>query len=194
MAYNNNTDLGEEIRFDQELTAEVSDEYEPLPEGEYSFTAVYKNQGRHNGSAKIGPCATQNVEIKVEGRTIPHRFFMNTKAVRWAYGLNAFFISLGIVQPGQVFRPDWNAIYGRTGRCKLGIRKWTGDDGKEHFTNEVKAFLAPAAGQAPAQQQSYQSPAQQQYQQSYQPQQPASGQQQTMGGQGAATAWNSGKF
>jgi hypothetical protein len=184
MAYNNNTDLGEEIRFDQELTAEVSDEYEPLPEGEYNFTAVYKNQSRFNGSAKLGPCNQMNVDIHLEGRTIPHRFYMNTKAVKWAFGLNAFFIALGLAQPGQTFRPDWNALPGRTGRCKLGIRKWTGDDGKEHFTNEIKAFLAPAQQSAPApQQQSYQASAQQSApQQTYQPQQ------QTMGG------WNSGKF
>lgn len=179
MAYNNNTDLGEEIRFDQELTAEVSDEYEPLPEGEYNFTAVYKNQSRFNGSAKLGPCNQMNVDIHVEGRTIPHRFYMNTKAVKWAFGLNAFFIALGLAQPGQTFRPDWNALPGRTGRCKLGIRKWTGDDGKEHFTNEIKAFLGPDQSTS-APQQSYQ--------------QQAFGQQTTMGGQGAATAWSSGKF
>lgn len=184
MAYENNN-LGEEIRFDQEITAEVSDEYEPLPEGEYSFTAVYKSQSRFNGSAKLGPCNVINVDVMVEGVTIPHRFYMNTKAVKWAFGLNAFFIALGLATPGGRFRPDWNAVPGRTGRCMLGIRTWTGNDGKEHKSNEIKSFLEPSANAAPAPAQSYQAPAQQPAsapQQTYQPQQ------QTVGG------WTAGKF
>jgi len=39
---------------------------------------------------------------------------------------------------------NWNAVKGAKGRCKVGIHKWTGNDGKEHENNEITAFLEPS--------------------------------------------------
>ena len=38
---------------------------------------------------------------------------------------------------------NWQAVPGATGRCKLGVRRWTGSDGREHSGNEVVEFLPP---------------------------------------------------
>lgn len=50
---------------------------------------------------------------------------------------------------------NWPGTVGRTGRAKITVRSYTGNDGREYQTNDVKQFLesenapaAPAAAQS----------------------------------------------
>jgi hypothetical protein len=40
---------------------------------------------------------------------------------------------------------NWSRVVGSKGRCKIGTRKWTNDEGKEMVFNEVKKFYEPEA-------------------------------------------------
>lgn len=39
---------------------------------------------------------------------------------------------------------NWTAVKGKVGRCKVGIRKWTKNDGTEAQSNEINRFYEPA--------------------------------------------------
>ena len=132
-----------ELGWDDEISNDSS--YEPLPEGTYDFVVVGIERGRHNGSDKLPPCNKAPVEIKVTGSgrstTIKNNFFLHTKTEGL---ICAFFTSIGVRKDGEPYRMDWsNNIIGKTGRCKIGIRQYTGNDGREYINNEVKQFLKP---------------------------------------------------
>ena len=40
-------------------------------------------------------------------------------------------------------RMNWGAVPGSTGVCHVGVRKWTGNDGKERESNEITEFYDP---------------------------------------------------
>ena len=115
-----------------------------LPEGEYSFTVEGFTRGRHEGSAKMQPCPKAELTICIHDKdgdvTVNHNLFLNRKC-EWA--LCAFFTAIGARKHGETLRMNWNAVKGKNGRCKVGIRKWTGNDGKEHEANEIVKFLEP---------------------------------------------------
>ena len=78
--------------------------------------------------------------------TVSENLFLNRKA-EWK--LCQFFTAIGHRKHGETLRMNWNAVKGAKGRCKVGIRKWTGNDGKEHENNEITAFLDPSETAAP---------------------------------------------
>lgn len=116
-----------------------------LPEGEYDFTVTDFTRGRFEGSAKMAACPKAELTIKIhdpEGDvTVSENLFLNRKA-EWK--LCQFFTAIGHRKHGETLRMNWNAVKGAKGRCKVGIRKWTGNDGKEHENNEIAAFLEPS--------------------------------------------------
>ena len=57
--------------------------------------------------------------------------------------LSAFFCSIGQKKHGEKLRMNWQAVVGAKGKCKVGVRTWKGDDGKERQSNEIKRFLDP---------------------------------------------------
>ena len=38
---------------------------------------------------------------------------------------------------------NWNTVIGARGRCKVGVRNWTGKDGQEYQSNQIEKFLDP---------------------------------------------------
>ena len=40
-------------------------------------------------------------------------------------------------------RMNWSAVPGSGGVCHVGVRKWTGNDGKERESNEITEFYDP---------------------------------------------------
>lgn len=116
-----------------------------LPEGEYDFTVTDFTRGRFEGSAKMAACPKAELTIKIHDHdgdvTVTENLFLNRK-VEWK--LCQFFTAIGHRRHGETLRMNWNAVKGAKGRCKVGIRKWTGNDGKEHENNEITAFLKPS--------------------------------------------------
>ena len=148
----NYDDLGTEVtRTEGELgwndvIENDSPEFVILPDGDYDFEVIDFERGRHNGSANLPPCNKAVVHIEVEGpegtATIKHQLFLHTKTEGL---LCAFFNGIGQRQKGEKMKMNWNAVVGSKGRCKVGTRKWTNDEGKEMVFNEVKKFYEPEA-------------------------------------------------
>ena len=75
--------------------------------------------------------------------TVTHNLFLHRKCEGL---LCAFFTSIGQRKHGETLRPNWQAVVGATGRCKVGIHEWTGNDGQKRQSNEITRFLEPVAG------------------------------------------------
>ena len=148
----NYDDLGTEItRTEGELgwndvIENDSPEFVILPDGDYDFEVIDFERGRHNGSEKLPPCNKAIVHIRIEGKegvsTIKHQLFLHTITEGM---LCAFFAGIGQRQKGEKMKMNWNAVVGSKGRCKVGTRKWTNDEGKEMVFNEIKKFYEPEA-------------------------------------------------
>lgn len=144
-------DFERELNWDDEISKES--EFTLLPEGDYNFTVVGFNRGRHNGSAKLPACNKAELELKVDdGKgntgTILHNLFLHTKTEGM---ISAFLIAIGQKKHGEPTRPNWNAMVGAQGRCKVGIHEWVNDKGETMKSNQIKKFYdyeAPA-GSAP---------------------------------------------
>lgn len=148
----NYDDLGTEVtRTEGELgwddvIENDSPEFVILPDGDYDFEVIDFERGRHNGSEKLPPCNKAIVHIRIEGKegisTIKHQLFLHTITEGM---LCAFFAGIGQRQKGERLKMNWSRVVGSTGRAKVGIRKWTNNEGKEMVFNEVKKFYEPEA-------------------------------------------------
>lgn len=142
MEYNNNVDE-RELNWDEEISKE-SDEFILLPEGDYNFVVSDFERARHAGSAKLPPCNKAIITLKIEAAEgtayIKHNLFLHTKTEGM---LSAFFIAIGQKKHGEPLRMNWSSVIGSKGRCKVGVREWTGNDGEVRKSNEIKKFYEP---------------------------------------------------
>jgi len=122
-------------------------EFVVLPEGDYDFEVIEFERGRHGGSDKLPPCNKAIVYIKIEGQEgitiIKHNLFLHSITEGM---LCAFFTGIGQREKGQKVNMNWNTVVGSKGRAKVGIRKWTSDDGRPFTANEIKKFYDPDKG------------------------------------------------
>ena len=149
----NNTE-GYELGWDSTIENDSPD-FIILPDGDYDFEVIEFERARHAGSEKLPPCNKSIVHIKIvtdEGMNIiRHNLFLHSITEGM---LCAFFTAIGQRQKGEKIRMNWNAVVGAKGRCRVGIRKWTADNGEERTSNEIKRFYEPAE-KAPVQQQGF---------------------------------------
>lgn len=140
---NDNQSAGREYNWDDEISQD-SAEFALLPEGEYVFSVTGFERGRYPGGAKLPSCPKATVSLRFEGvegvAVIKHNFFLHSKCEGL---LCAFFTCLGMRKRGEPLRMDWPGTVGRTGRAKITVRSYTGNDGREYQTNDVKQFLEP---------------------------------------------------
>lgn len=119
-----------------------------LPEGDYDFEVVDFERARHPGSERLPACNMAVLKIRLSGEagttTINHRLFLHTRTQGF---LSEFFVAIGQMRKGESIRMNWNAVVGSRGRCKVGVRKWVGDDGQERTSNEILRFYAPGEAQ-----------------------------------------------
>lgn len=120
-------------------------EFVILPEGDYDFEVTEFERARHNGSDKLPACNKAVIHIKIDGAdcastTIKHNLFLHTKTEGM---LCAFFTAIGQRRKGERATMNWNAVVGSKGRCKVGIRKWKNDEGREMSSNEIRRFYEP---------------------------------------------------
>lgn len=140
-----------ELGWDDEIERDGG-EYILLPEGNYDFTVTGFERGRHDGSTKLPPCNKAIVTLEIENPEDPenpfeikHNLFLHTKTEGM---LSAFFVGIGQKKHGEKIKPNWGAVVGSKGRAKIGIHKWTNNDGEEKTSNQVKKFYEPE--EAPA--------------------------------------------
>ncbi len=139
------SDTGHEISWDGVIEND-SPEFVILPEGDYSFEVAKIERARHSGSEKLPACGKATVHIKVEGEEgvaiIKHNLFLHSVTEGM---LCAFFAAIGQRRKGQKATMDWSRVVGSKGMAKVGIKKWTNDEGREIVTNEIKKFYDPEA-------------------------------------------------
>ena len=133
-----------ELNWDDEILEESS--FSILPEGDYEFTVKGFKRGRYSGGAKLPACNKAELEIEVDDGKgnkgiVFHNLFLHTKCEGL---LSAFFIAIGLKKHGEPLRMNWNAVNGAKGKCKIGIRKWTGNDVREKQNNQITKFYEPS--------------------------------------------------
>ncbi len=132
-----------ELSWEDEIQNEESP-FQLLPAGEYTFQVERFERARHSGSEKVPPCNKAVLTLAVKGPggsgSVQASLFLYS---RFEWKLCRFFTAIGQRRPGEAVRMNWQAVPGATGRCKLGVRRWTGSDGREHSGNEVVEFLPP---------------------------------------------------
>jgi len=135
--------VGYELGWDDQIQNDSPD-FVVLPEGDYDFEVVEFERARHAGSAKLPPCNKAVVHIKVEGAEgvsiIKHNLFLHSITEGM---LCAFFTAIGQRKKGEKVTMNWNRVVGSKGRAKVGIRKWTNDQGETREYNEIKRFYEP---------------------------------------------------
>ena len=145
-----------EREFGWEDTIQNDSTFEVLPEGDYNFTVKSFERARHNGSEKLPPCNKAVLKIEVsdgaKSTTLDHNLFLHSKTEGM---LCAFFNAIGQRQHGQAMKMNWGKVPGARGRCKLGVRKWTGKEGQPMESNQIVRFyesaeVAPEAAATPA--------------------------------------------
>ena len=167
---------GYELGWDSEITNEGKDFIIAEP-GDYNFTVTGFERGRHNGSAKMPACNYAELSIKLhlpEGECIvKDKLFLHSK-MEWK--LSEFFLCIGQKKKGQSFIPNWNAIMGSTGRCKVSKRSYD-KEGRTYWTNDIAKYYPSegGAGGTLPQQPQYQQPTQYQQTQFAQPPQQQGG-------------------
>lgn len=118
--------------------------FEALPEGDYDFVIKSFERGRHDGSPRVPPCPKAVLSLEIsngeQSGTLTDQLFLHTK-MEWK--LCEFFISIGQRRHGEALKMDWSKVVGARGRCKVGIRKWTGNDGQERESNQINKFYDP---------------------------------------------------
>lgn len=142
------SDYERELGWDDEIEQDSPDWVLLVP-GEYDFEVVDFERSRHNGSAKLPACNKAIVHIRMSGQdeqgnegttTLKHNLFLHSKTEGI---LSAFFTSIGQRKKGEKYTMNWNKVIGSKGRARIATRSWTGDDGEERWSNEIKRFLEP---------------------------------------------------
>ena len=140
--------LDRELSWDDTIDANA-DEFTLLEPGEYDFQVLGFERARFPGSAKLPPCPQAKVKLLINGVKMEHNLFLHSKCEGL---ICAFFKAIGARKSGERLKMEWNKIAGATGRCQVGIRKWTGKDGTEKESNDISKFLpADEAIQTPVQ-------------------------------------------
>jgi len=122
-------------------TAEETNEYKPLPEGDYEFVINSVTKKMFNGSAKMPACPQASIEIHVDdpntGRTVP--VFSNLflcSSQEWK--LAQFFKSIGVMSADdKQLRMRWD-IEGEKGVCHIAPREYNGK-----VYNDIKKWVLP---------------------------------------------------
>jgi hypothetical protein len=130
-----------ELGWDDEIEKDGG-EFIILPAGEYGFTVTKFERGRFAGSTKMPACNQAKLELTVHSEqgdvVVFHNMLLHTKTEGF---LSNFFAGIGQKKKGEKLRMNWNTVVGSSGRCKLAIHEWTGNDGQKKQNNEVKTFI-----------------------------------------------------
>lgn len=146
--YSYNSASEHELDWDSTIQHDSAD-FVLLPPGEYPFTVIGFERGRHNGSEKLPPCNKAIITIDVDGGDVGHaqvitNLFLHSKCEGL---LSSFFVSIGLKKKGEALQMGsyWNQLIGQTGRCRIKhYTKQSNRNAGETVTfNEVDRFLEP---------------------------------------------------
>ena len=141
---------GYAIGWDDEIIDPGEPEFVLLTPGIYDFTITGFERGHFNGSEKMDACSMAKLTLKcsngVQETTVFTNLFLSSAV---AFKLSKFAKSIGDMPAGsttgQKFHVDWNNIIGKSGKCRIKTRVYSGKD-----YNEVDDFIVPDPAAAPA--------------------------------------------
>lgn len=138
----------EEFGWEDEIEKDSQD-FDPIPEGDYDFTVEKFERSRSKGGGKLPPCNMAVVYFRIVDRdrevTIKENFILH-KSMEWK--LSQLFRGLGMKGEGEKVRMNWPGIVGKTGRAKVGQQPGTKDPSKmfnyidKIYPKEGKGFTA----------------------------------------------------
>lgn len=142
--YNNhNNPEGRELGWDDSISNDES-EFQPIPEGDYTFTVTKFERGRSKGSNKLPACNMAMLTLRIEGGgrtvTITDNLVLHS-SLEWK--LSAFFRSIGQKKHGERLCPRWNEVVGARGRCRVYIDNYTDKEGRPRQNNKIDKYLDP---------------------------------------------------
>lgn len=136
-------DLGTSLDWEGDIDA-PDNEFEPLPEGVYTFEVEAVDRQQFNGSQKMSACPMAHVHLRIldepySNRKIFENLLLNSKV---AWKIKQFFVCIGMhpvdAPKDQKVRMDWSHAIGRRGSLKLSTREY---NGKTY--NDVSEFIKP---------------------------------------------------
>lgn len=128
---------GRELDWDDEIQRD--NDFVLLPEGEYEFVVESFERARHTPKegGKLPACKMAIVKIRIESKEgttfINHNLYLHTSTEGM---LSAFFRAIGQKKKDEPLKMNWPVVPGSTGRAKIGIHKYNGNE-----YNEIKRFL-----------------------------------------------------
>lgn len=138
-------EMNRAIGWDEDITADEP-EYKILPDGDYDFKVLNFERSQYGGSEKLPPCMKIQVTFEcsdgINIGKINENFYL-VKSNEWRIG--SFLCALGLKKKGEITKPSMiGKSIGLSGRCKVATRKWTGQNGQENTSNNIKEFYAKA--------------------------------------------------
>ncbi|TGA95650.1 hypothetical protein E4665_17725 [Sporolactobacillus shoreae] len=130
-----------ELQWDSEIEKDGG-EFIVLPAGEYDFTVTKFERGRFAGSDKLPACNQAKLTLTIHSPQGDVDVFDNLYLHTITEGLlSNFFAGIGQKKKGEKLRMNWGTVVGATGRVKLEVHEWTGNDGQPKKNNQVKTFI-----------------------------------------------------
>jgi len=127
------------LDWDDVLT-EDGQEFNSLPEGDYTFTVTNFERSWYKGSDKLPPCNQAEITVEIDnniGYAISKFKLHMVKRLEWK--LSAFFRCIGQKKHGEQLKPDWSTVVGSRGKAHFKPRKGTNTDSDRTF-NELDKF------------------------------------------------------
>lgn len=139
---------GREMGWNDVITKD-SNEFEPIPEGDYDFTIESYDRARSQGKGKLPPCNMAIVYFRIKDRdretVIRENFILHT-SLEWK--LSELFRGIGAKKEGEEVRMNWNLLPGATGRAQVSLDPDRNDPLKKYnhikkiYPKEIKKFEA----------------------------------------------------
>lgn len=145
-----NTNIERELGWEDEIENEGRPR-RVLEAGEYPFVVEGFERARYAGGEKMPPCNQAIVHLRIDApegsASMNVNLFLHS---RFEWKLCQFFTCLGLRQHGEKLRMNWQAVTGRTGRCKITKRTYKDRNGVDREANDVDEFLDPVSSAAQA--------------------------------------------
>ena len=113
---------GRELGWEDSIKEDAQN-FEPLPEGDYSVTVEKFERSRSKREGKLPPCNMAVVYFTVHSGdreiTIRENYVLHS-SLEWK--LSELFRGVGLKKEGEELRMNWGALPGLTARAEVGIR------------------------------------------------------------------------
>lgn len=141
---------GRELGWEDTISKD-SNEFDPIPEGDYDFTIERYERARSQGKGKLPPCNMAIVYFRIYDRdrdrevVVRENYILHT-SLEWK--ISELFRGIGAKKEGEEIRMNWNLLPGATGRAQVSLDPDRNDPSKKYnhikklYPKEIKKFVA----------------------------------------------------